>query len=198
MAEIYNINDAKREKEIEEAMSGLTYIFEMPDDVFKIVYPTMKEEFIKSMKNGEFEETFFQNGISKQEKEEYLETLKELKEKGRESLSCQEKIDFLKLILNSIEDTLNDINYRDTVTVAIELCHPNAKEPTYANPDDAGCDVYAVETTHIAPGATAIVKTGLKVAVPAGWMLSVRPRSGMSAKTGIRIANAPGTIKVVK
>lgn len=195
MAKIYDMNGNQlSDKEIENAANGLLYIFEMPDEMFKMIYPQMKEEFLKTAKNGEFEKEVFQKGVSEKEKQEAIEGFKLLKKEFEEEGLIQEKLEFLDMIIESMESIVNSVGYRDTVTVAVEFCHPNAKEPTYANPDDAGCDVYAVETTHLAPGATMIVRTGLKVAVPAGWMLSVRPRSGMSAKTGIRVANAPGTI----
>lgn len=197
MAEIFDINSGKKlssDKEVEQAAMGLAYLFDMPDEMFKMIYPQMKEEFLKTVQNGEFEKEIFQQGVSDKEKQEAIDSFKELQKEMEEEGLCQEKLDFLTVIRESMENVLNSVGYRDTVTVAVEFCHPNAKEPTYANPDDAGCDVYAVETTHLAPGATMIVRTGLKVAVPAGWMLSVRPRSGMSAKTGIRVANAPGTI----
>ena len=195
MAKIYNMNENQlSDKEIEKAANGLLYIFEMPDEMFKIIYPQMKEEFLKTAKNGEFEKEVFQKGVSEKEKQEAIEGFKLLRKEFEEEGLIQEKLEFLDIIIESMESIVNSVGYRDTVTVAVEFCHPNTKEPTYANPDDAGCDVYAVETSHLAPGATMIVRTGLKVAVPAGWMLSVRPRSGMSAKTGIRVANAPGTI----
>lgn len=200
MAEIFDINSGKKlssDKEVEQAAMGLAYLFDMPDEMFKMIYPQMKEEFLKTVQNGEFEKEIFQQGVSDKEKQKAIDSFKELKKELEDELS-QEKIDFLSLLIDSIENILNSVSYRDTVSVAIEFCHVNAKEPTYSNSDDAGCDVYAVEDCSIAPGATMIVKTGLKVAVPAGWMLSVRPRSGMSAGTGIRVANAPGTIKMIK
>lgn len=195
MAKIYDMNGNQlSDKEIEKAANGLLYIFEMPDEMFKMIYPQMKEEFLKTIKNGEFEKEVFQKGVSEKEKQEAIEGFKLLRKEFEEEGLIQEKLEFLDMIIESIESIVNSVGYRDTVTVAVEFCHPNAKEPTYANPDDAGCDVYAVENTEIAPGETKIIPTGLKVAIPAGWMISVRPRSGMSAKTGIRVANAPGTI----
>ena len=195
MADIFDMqgNKLNSEKDVENAAAGLAYIFDMPDEMFKMVYPQMKEEFIKTVKNGEFEKEAFQQGVSAKEKLEAINSFKDLREEIKDELSA-EKLDFLSLLIESMESILNSIGYRDSVIVAVEFCHENAKEPTYANPDDAGCDVYAVEDTLIAPGETKIIPTGLKVAIPAGWMISVRPRSGMSAKTGIRIANAPGTI----
>lgn len=66
--------------------------------------------------------------------------------------------------------------------------------PEYAKIGDAGMDIRASETVCVYPGETKIIKTGLYVAIPLGYELQVRPRSGMSAKTNIRVANAPGTI----
>lgn len=195
MADIFDMkgNKLNSDKEAQNTAMSLAYIFDMPDEMFKMVYPQMKDEFIKTIKNGEFEKEAFQQGVSPQEKLEAINSFKNLREEIKDELSV-EKLDFLSLLIESMENILNSVSYRDTVTVAIEFCHENAKEPTYSNPDDAGCDVYAVEDSLIAPGETKIIPTGLKVAIPAGWMISVRPRSGMSAKTGIRVANAPGTI----
>ena len=67
--------------------------------------------------------------------------------------------------------------------------------PKYAKPGDAGMDLYAL-TGQVIPGNARgfMVKTGLKVWLPDNYELQVRPRSGMSAKTAIRVANAPGTV----
>lgn len=66
--------------------------------------------------------------------------------------------------------------------------------PFYAHEGDAGMDIRASEDVTILPGETKIVKTGLKIAVPKVVMIDVRPRSGLSAKTPLRVANTPGTI----
>lgn len=83
---------------------------------------------------------------------------------------------------------------RETVEVAIEVCDPRARIPAYARPGDAGMDVCSIEDVKIKPGQTIIVKTGLKVAIPEGYEIQVRPRSGLSLKTPLRLANTPGTI----
>ena len=60
---------------------------------------------------------------------------------------------------------------------------------------DAGADIYVNNDLVVGPGEFGvIVPTGMKVAIPVGWQLAVRPRSGLSHKTLIRVANAPGTI----
>jgi len=83
---------------------------------------------------------------------------------------------------------------RETITVPVERLDPRARLPTYAHADDAGADVSALEQTVLAPHSTAAVRTGLRFAIPRGYELQVRPRSGLSLNTKLRIANSPGTI----
>lgn len=80
------------------------------------------------------------------------------------------------------------------VTVYIEICREDVKLPQYANLFDAGMDVSAAEDVKLFPNKTVVIPTGLKVAIPEGYEIQVRPRSGLSLKTPLRIANAPGTI----
>lgn len=80
------------------------------------------------------------------------------------------------------------------ISIPIELCRPDAKLPSYAHDGDAGMDLYAAEEVLIEPGKSAIIPTGLKMAIPYGYEVQIRPRSGLSAKTTLRVANAPGTI----
>lgn len=78
--------------------------------------------------------------------------------------------------------------------VYIEICREGAVLPCYAKPGDAGMDVYAAEEVLIRPGETVIVPTGLKLAIPEGYEIQIRPRSGISFKTPLRLSNSPGTI----
>ena len=80
------------------------------------------------------------------------------------------------------------------VEICIEICRKDAIIPKYANPGDAGMDVYAAEQAIIKPGQTAVIPTGIKLAIPESYEIQVRPRSGISLKTPLRIANSPGTI----
>lgn len=82
----------------------------------------------------------------------------------------------------------------EEVEVFIERCREDIKLPSYANLGDAGMDVCAAEDVIINPGETIIVPTGLKVAIPLGYEIQVRPRSGISFKNPLRIPNSPGTI----
>ncbi len=66
--------------------------------------------------------------------------------------------------------------------------------PRYATTGAAGMDVVSAEAVTIAPGARHAVATGLAVAIPAGFEIQVRPRSGLALKHGITVPNTPGTI----
>lgn len=66
--------------------------------------------------------------------------------------------------------------------------------PAYATSGAAGMDVVSAEDVVIAPGARHAVATGLAVAIPAGFEIQVRPRSGLALKHGITVPNTPGTI----
>ncbi|MDE1916378.1 MAG: dUTP diphosphatase [Sphingomonadales bacterium] len=66
--------------------------------------------------------------------------------------------------------------------------------PAYATSGAAGMDVVSAEDVTIAPGARYAVATGLAVAIPHGFEIQVRPRSGLALKHGITVPNAPGTI----
>ena len=78
--------------------------------------------------------------------------------------------------------------------VYIEICREDAVLPSYAKPGDAGMDVCAAVDMKIGAGETVIIPTGLKLAIPEGYEIQVRPRSGISYKTPLRISNSPGTI----
>ena len=66
--------------------------------------------------------------------------------------------------------------------------------PAYATEGAAGMDVVSAEDVTIAPGARHPVATGLSVAIPQGYEIQVRPRSGLAFKHGITVPNTPGTI----
>jgi dUTP pyrophosphatase len=66
--------------------------------------------------------------------------------------------------------------------------------PEYARAGDAGMDVYSTIECTLAPGARAIIPIGIAIALPEGFVCFVHPRSGLAAKHGISIVNAPGTI----
>lgn len=69
-----------------------------------------------------------------------------------------------------------------------------AQIPAYQTEGAAGFDLAAAEEKYVPPGQTVVVKTGLACAIPPGYEMQIRPRSGVSLKTGLIIKNSPGTI----
>jgi len=69
-----------------------------------------------------------------------------------------------------------------------------ARLPTRAYPDDAGLDLYALEPVELEPGERASVRTGICVEIPPGLAGLVLPRSGLAARHGVALVNAPGLI----
>ena len=66
--------------------------------------------------------------------------------------------------------------------------------PAYARDGDAGADVVAAQDVTLAPGERALVPTGIAIALPPGYAAFVHPRSGLAARAGVGLVNAPGTI----
>jgi len=85
------------------------------------------------------------------------------------------------------------IMYADEIL--FELCDPAAKLPERADDGCSGYDLFSVERVEVPPGEVKIVSTGLKWEPPTNEIeLQVRPRSGMAAKHGVTVLNAPGTV----
>jgi dUTP pyrophosphatase len=82
----------------------------------------------------------------------------------------------------------------EPVEIAVRLLDPGQPLPAYAHPGDAGADLCAASDAELPPGGRAVVGTGLAVAVPEGYAAFVHPRSGLAARHGIAVVNAPGTI----
>lgn len=77
---------------------------------------------------------------------------------------------------------------------SIEVLITAENIPSYSHPGDAGADLSAAESLTLAPGQRATVGTGVSIALPAGYVAFVVPRSGLAAKHGITIVNSPGTV----
>ncbi|MFB9239843.1 dUTP diphosphatase [Plantactinospora siamensis] len=78
--------------------------------------------------------------------------------------------------------------------VPVRRLDPGLPLPAYAHPGDAGADLVAARDVEIPPGGRELVPTGLAVAVPEGYVGLVHPRSGLAARLGVTVLNAPGTV----
>lgn len=80
------------------------------------------------------------------------------------------------------------------VDVLLRRLDPDVPVPAYAHPGDAGADLVTTVDVELAPGARALVPTGVAIALPDGWAAFVHPRSGLAARQGVTVLNAPGTV----
>ena len=78
--------------------------------------------------------------------------------------------------------------------IQVRLLDPGLPLPSYAHPGDAGADLYAAESVELTPGAWKCVPTGVAIALPDGYVGLVHPRSGLAARLGVTVLNAPGTV----
>ncbi|MFJ3925054.1 dUTP diphosphatase [Streptomyces sp. NPDC090022] len=80
------------------------------------------------------------------------------------------------------------------VDVLIKRVDPEVPLPAYGHPGDAGCDLVTTEAAELAPGERTVLPTGVSIALPDGYAAFVHPRSGLAARCGLALVNAPGTV----
>jgi dUTP pyrophosphatase len=80
------------------------------------------------------------------------------------------------------------------LVIRIRRLDPDLPLPAYSHPGDAGADLVAAEDVELAPGARHAVRTGVALAIPEGYVGLVHPRSGLAARLGVTVLNAPGTV----
>ncbi|MCW2646383.1 MAG: dUTP pyrophosphatase [Pseudonocardiales bacterium] len=82
----------------------------------------------------------------------------------------------------------------EPVRVLVQRLDTGVPLPAYALPGDAGADIVTAQDVTLAPGERAVLPTGLAIALPDGYAAFVHPRSGLAARAGLSIVNAPGTV----
>ena len=178
-------------------LDAIGSVLSLDEDQFSIIAPGIMQSFSQSVNNPNDKialvQTINASGMRSEDLSGSFDGICEEIEKL--DISTQKR-DFLKNIIGTIVNAVNDTEgiAKRNVQVAIELCHPDAKIPQYAHISDSGVDVYALDDITVKPGETVLVPTGIKVALPAGYELQVRPKSGRALKTKLRVANTPGTI----
>ncbi|WP_285731284.1 dUTP diphosphatase [Nocardiopsis sp. ATB16-24] len=80
------------------------------------------------------------------------------------------------------------------IAVTVQRLDPDLPLPAYAHPGDAGADLCTAVDIVLDPGERATVPTGLAIALPDGYAAFVHPRSGLAARCGLTLVNAPGTV----
>jgi len=172
----------------------------LPDEQFTLIAPAFLTELEKSYTNINTRLLLVQamNVAGKKYEdieEEYFALCDLIDAEVGAALSAPKR-DFLKQIIGFTYNSIADIDgiAKKVINIPIEVLSDTATLPAYAHPSDAGMDVFAQEDITIAPGETKLIPLGIKVAIPLGYELQVRPKSGRCLKTKLRVANTPGTI----
>lgn len=182
-----------------DTLDQLLSLLELPDEQFDALYPSIQQKLDLVFASEEFQQDTLKalkltgHGSIEEERAAALEVIDEI---AADDTLSRSKRDFLtSLIEGSVVSIINLIEVpRERVKVQIKKLSEDAVIPQYAHKTDAGADVYAIEDVTLKPHETQLIKTGISVAIPVGYEIQVRPRSGLSLKTGLRVANAPGTI----
>ena len=172
----------------------------LPEEQFAILAPVFLAELEKGMHNINDQMVMVQSmnmlGMKAENvREQYEQIYNEIDTQMGDLLSSKKR-SFLKQMLGMTYNALAEAEgiAKKTILIPLEYCKTGAKMPAYAHMTDSGMDIFALEDITIAPGETKLIPTGLKVAIPAGYELQVRPKSGRCLKTKLRVANTPGTI----
>ena len=191
-------NDVMGTEEDKSFGDALTSLFNMDDEKFALISPGILQSFQQSVNNPNDKLGLVQalnaNGATAEDLVASFNTISDAIDSIEEI--SQIKRDFLKSLLAALTNAVNETEgiAKRFVQIPVELCHPDAKIPQYANTSDSGMDVYALDDYTIAPGETKLIPTGIKLALPPGYEIQVRPKSGRALKTKLRIANTPGTV----
>ena len=191
-------NDIMGTEENKSFGDALTSLFNMDDEKFTLISPGILQSFQQSVNNPNDKLGLVQalnaNGATAEDLVASFNTISDAIDSIEEI--SQIKRDFLKSLLAALTNAVNETEgiAKRFVQIPVELCHPDAKIPQYANTSDSGMDVYALDDYTIAPGETKLIPTGIKLALPPGYEIQVRPKSGRALKTKLRIANTPGTV----
>lgn len=173
-------------------------MIDLPDEEFDRFYPTFKKDLEKLLASPEMENVIMNAvkttpNIDVQKEKEALDTF--IQEIENDKDLSDNKKEMLKLIFGTTLARGFDYveNPREKINVKVVKMYDDVQIPSYAHPEDAGADIYSYDDVVIEGGETKLIHTGLKFGIPAGYEIQIRPRSGNSLKTKIRIANAPGT-----
>lgn len=180
------------------SIDAIAVLLSMDDAQFELVSPGILDSFLRSLNTTNARLMLAQSinatgSTAESVQDEFLQLVNEI---DIITDLTAPKRDFLKKLLRGINMAISETEgiAKRYIQIPFVKCHPDAKMPEYAHPDDSGMDVYAVDDYVIHPGETKLIPTGIKVAVPNGYEIQIRPKSGRALKTKMRIANSIGTV----
>lgn len=186
--------------EADEYVNAFSSLMSLDDEKFMVVAADVLENFYTSFKDPQIQLGIAQNlSIQGVAAEDMMDELADIAERLQTNLNgkvSQIKIDFFKSILGIVANALgeNERIARRVINVPIQRLSDEVKLPEYAHTTDSGLDVFALDDYTIDPGEIKIIPTGLRVALPKGYEIQVRAKSGLSARTHMRVANGIGTV----
>ena len=195
MGDIKNFNN--KDTLLDETLAAFAELISQPDEVFDQLAPIILQEVVKS-----FDDKALCQKLVEEFDTEYInQDIDEVKEKQIEAIKqafseySENKVNFLtRLISISFNIYKREKNNdKQSIAIPIELSE-GVQLPIYFYDGDSGMDVRAIEDIDIAPGETKLIDTGIKVAIPKGYEIQVRAKSGRSLKTKLRMGNSIGTI----
>lgn len=188
------------DEEADEYVKTFSSLMSLDDEKFMVIAAGVLENFYTSFKDPQIQLGIAQNlsiqGVAAEDMMDELASIAERLQENLDGKVSQVKIDFFKSILGIVANALgeNERIARRVVSVPVQRLSDEVKLPEYAHTTDSGLDVFALDDYTIDPGEIKIIPTGLRVALPKGYEIQVRPKSGLSARTHMRVANSPATI----
>ena len=176
----------------------LAAMLALPDDQFELLSTYFLDELERSMNSSNERLMLINlmtaNGLNTNELATAYSSMVDEIDKALVDVP-EKKRDFLKSMMAIIINAMNDSEGASKRIIQIPITVENdGIIPTYARNGDAGMDVYSTIDVDVAPGQTVLIPTGLKMAIPYGYEIQVRNKSGIALKTKLRVANTPGTI----
>ena len=187
-----------------DAIKGLAEIDDelLTDDAVKVILEGVEEQFSPALIEqsiNQIVDNLEKQGLTKEEANAAIESLSntikeivygEIQYSGNKKLLVDTVMDKMILIFNTAAAKYHKYNIELPMTVA-----PGAQVPTYAHESDAAADLYALDTTTLAPKTIGNkLRTGVKIQLPEGWLALIIPRSSIGAKTPLRLSNSVGLI----
>lgn len=176
----------------------LAAMLALPDDQFELLSTYFLDELERSMNSSNERLMLINlmtaNGLNTNELATAYSSMVDEIDKALVDVP-EKKRDFLKAMMAIVINAMNDSEGASKRIIQIPITVENdGIIPTYARNGDAGMDVYSTIDVDVAPGQTVLIPTGLKMAIPYGYEIQVRNKSGIALKTKLRVANTPGTI----
>lgn len=181
-----------------DVFEAVAALLAVDDEKFELMAPAVLDSFLRSLNTANARLMMAQSinaagGRAEDVQENFTQLCNEI-----DNLTelTTPKRDFLKQLIGGINTAISETEgiSKRYIQIPFVKCHPNAKMPEYAHAGDSGMDVYALDDYVIHPGETKLIPTGIKMAVPNGYEIQIRPKSGRALKTKMRVANTPGTI----